>query len=464
MQLISDCEVLRKEGYRYVFVDEATRLEDFLDGASTLADELASTGLRIVLTGTDSLNFDNALYDALFGRTEIFRTSWLPWHEWSRIMNVTDIDIFARRGGILGFGEQIEDVFFHDGGRRYTQTAIAENIQHAITNAGPTKFAGSLLELYENDQLTGLINRIVEDINHRTAVGVLRRTFSSSDFGSLCDMLDKDLRKARAKKFRGADTFNAFLREGAVSAMDDDAIAQALARKLGISSACDLPELTENQADAIEDFLWRADLLRTSCVRGLAVKDGKEREIESSRTLVVQHGMRLAQASLLIRAMGKDPVFSSLFPLDKRGLIQRLLSDVCGRVIEEIVLMEAQEAGKNTRNSFDIFTFRTRGSLEVDMVIRDINNNELHLFEIKHAKTFSEVQAKHIKNPVVINDLRKITSNADIKTQCVLLNNELDVPKEISGILYCSIRSFLQMCKDGLKTAMKNFAVDFKTP
>ena len=44
-------------GYKYVFIDEVTLIEDFIEGAALFSDIFAACGMKIVLSGTDSLGF-----------------------------------------------------------------------------------------------------------------------------------------------------------------------------------------------------------------------------------------------------------------------------------------------------------------------------------------------------------------------------------------------------------------------
>ena len=52
-----DLRALEKNGCRYVFLDEVTLMEDFIDGAAVFSDVFAASGMKIVLSGTDSLGF-----------------------------------------------------------------------------------------------------------------------------------------------------------------------------------------------------------------------------------------------------------------------------------------------------------------------------------------------------------------------------------------------------------------------
>ena len=62
-----DLKLLEAQGFRYVFLDEVTLMEDFIEGAALFSDVFAACGMKIVLSGTDSLGFlfteDEQLYD-----------------------------------------------------------------------------------------------------------------------------------------------------------------------------------------------------------------------------------------------------------------------------------------------------------------------------------------------------------------------------------------------------------------
>ena len=53
--LYSDLDRLKEEGYKYIFIDEVTSLDNFISMSSLFPDVYVRKGLRIVLTGTDSL-------------------------------------------------------------------------------------------------------------------------------------------------------------------------------------------------------------------------------------------------------------------------------------------------------------------------------------------------------------------------------------------------------------------------
>ena len=52
-----DLKQLEAHGFCYVFLDEVTLMEDFIEGAALFSDVFAACGMKIVLSGTDSLGF-----------------------------------------------------------------------------------------------------------------------------------------------------------------------------------------------------------------------------------------------------------------------------------------------------------------------------------------------------------------------------------------------------------------------
>ena len=104
-RLNRDVKRLQSLGYRYLFIDEVTLLEDFVDGASLLSDIFAAQGLRIVLSGTDSLGFWLSLHDELYDRATTIHTTFIPFREHARLLGIHDVDDYIAHGGTLRQGE-----------------------------------------------------------------------------------------------------------------------------------------------------------------------------------------------------------------------------------------------------------------------------------------------------------------------------------------------------------------------
>ena len=78
-----DLKKLFNAGFRYVFIDEVTLMEDFIDSAALFSDVFATMGMKIVLSGTDSLGFWLAMDEELYDRAKSIHTTFIPYREYS---------------------------------------------------------------------------------------------------------------------------------------------------------------------------------------------------------------------------------------------------------------------------------------------------------------------------------------------------------------------------------------------
>lgn len=196
-ELNQDLKLLSDLGVKYAFIDEVTLMEDFIDGASLLSDVYAMFGMKIVLSGTDSLGFAISVNEELYDRAITIHTTFIPFREYSRLLGIHDVDEYIRYGGTFRVGEtEFDDPEFSDEGisfrddestRRYIDTAIARNIQHSLACYKNGDHFRHLVDLYEKNEFTSAVNRIIEDMNHRFLISVLTRDFKSHDLGSCTD-------------------------------------------------------------------------------------------------------------------------------------------------------------------------------------------------------------------------------------------------------------------------------------
>lgn len=188
--LLKEMREYLHSGYKYFFVDEATNLLDFNQGAEILSDIIALQGAKIILSGTDSLCLDDARSDALLGRSVTISTSFISFSEWSLLTNSNEIDTFARQGGILGDGQQIQAIFGIDSGcTEYIQSAYARNIEHSIAERKISNIPDEVIDLIEEGRFEGAVQRIVEDLNLRITLKALRKEFSLSAIGFLRNLI-----------------------------------------------------------------------------------------------------------------------------------------------------------------------------------------------------------------------------------------------------------------------------------
>lgn len=381
--LVHDLDTLYHAGYKYIFIDEVTLMEDFIDSAALLSDLYVPMGMRIVLSGTDSLGFwfarDNELYD----RVRTIHTTFIPFREYSRLLGIGSIDEYIRYGGMLQPGElafededaAADDSSFRDdeSTRRYIDTAIAKNIQHSLACFRYGHYFGHLRSLYEADELTNAINRIIEDMNHSFVQKVITRDFVSHDLG----ISERNLRNER----------DVTKRTDALGRIDKQAVTEKLMQLLNIRNReRQTLTVTDSQAIQIRQYLKSLDLI-VECP--IEYAPGAEKE---QRVLFIQPGMRYCQAQVLVYSLMQDETFSQLSSNERDYIAERILGEVRGRMLEDIVLLEALKA---LPKQYQVFKLQFVSG-EYDMVIYDKDTNSCAAYEIKHSSQYVREQARHL--------------------------------------------------------------------
>lgn len=324
-----DLKKLFNAGFRYVFIDEVTLMEDFIDSAALFSDVFATMGMKIVLSGTDSLGFWLAMDEELYDRAKPIHTTFIPYREYSRLLGIDSIDEYIRYGGTLRAGElafddedvNAQDASFRDdeSTRRYIDTAICKNIQHSLACYESGGHFRHLYSLYEAGELTSAINRIIEDMNHRFLISVLTDDFLSHDLR----LTAANLRKERDPEKRTE----------ALDAIDTEAVTRRLMELLDIRNKEEQSiGITTAHIIEIKQYLAALELIVDCPIE--AADPGTE---PVEHILFTQPGMRYCQAQALVHSLLKDEQFSALSEYDKTQITGRILEEVRGRMMEDTV-------------------------------------------------------------------------------------------------------------------------------
>jgi len=373
-----DLRWLEENGYQYVFLDEVTFAKDFVEGAALLSDIYAASGMKIVLSGTDSLGFLFSESEELYDRCVMLHTTLIPYREYERVLGVQGIDQYIRYGGtmVLGGKHYNEKKTFESAQStdEYVDSAIARNIQHSLEYYQHGDHFRHLIELYDRDELTSAINRVVEDINHRFTIDVLTRDFLSNDLGISAGNLRKDRNRPN----------------NILDRIDRNAFTEGLRHTLNILNKRERTvEITEDHRREIKEYLDLLDLTADIPTEFLPVKNER-----LFRTTVSQPGLRYAQAEAFIRQLLVDEEFQNLSAADRGWVAERILDEIRGRMMEDIVLLETKTA-KQTRQ-----VFRLQFPVgEYDMVVVDPKTIECELYEIKHSTERVPAQYRFLEDP-----------------------------------------------------------------
>ena len=372
-----DLKILEAHGFRYVFLDEVTLMEDFIEGAALFSDVFAACGMKIVLSGTDSLGFLFTEDEQLYDRCVLLHTTFIPYREFETVLGIHGIDEYIRYGGTMSLGgiHYNENSTFASKEKtdEYVDTAIARNIQHSLRCYQYEGHFRHLRDLYDKNELTSAINRVVEDINHRFTLEVLTQDWKSHDLGISASNLRRD-------------------RENPTDILDRIdlvAVTSSLRKLLEIRNKAEQTiELDDIHVAEIKEYLDLLDLTREIDVLHLPDVSTK-----SSRTVIAQSGLRYAQADELIRSLLLDETFSALSLAERTVVQERILTEIKGRMLEDIVLLETKLT--NLKKQVFVLQFPIG---EFDMVVFDPEAGSCQIFEIKHSEEAVSQQYCHLVN------------------------------------------------------------------
>lgn len=421
-----DLKKLQGLGYKYVFIDEVTLMPDFIDSAALFSDIYAAMGMKIVLSGTDSLGFWFTLRQELYDRAVTIHTTFIPYREHSRILGIDSIDEYICYGGTLRAGElafddddvNADDASFRDDEttRRYIDSAICENIQHSLNCCKDGRYYRHLQSLYDAGELTNAINRIIEDMTHRFVLRTVTRSFKSHDLGSTAQLMRKEIDPMR--------------RSDILDRINTEDVTKRLMKLLDIRNQENLSiGITKAHIAEIKEYLMALDLIVESPVETSVADEPLE------GILFAQPGMRYCQAQALVHSLRNDPVFAELSETEKNMVCERILEEVRGRMMEEIVLLETTKTIDKSRRVFKM----TFAAAEFDMVIFSDKTNSCECYEIKHSNQIVERQTQYLTD----EECLKATEwrFGPITGKYVIYRGE---NCEVNGIHYLNVEEYLK--------------------
>lgn len=416
--LDEDIRLLEDRGYKYLFIDEVTLLEDFIESAAIFADIYASSGMKIVLSGTDSLGFAFSREEQLYDRCIMVHTTFIPYREFEEVLGIEGIDEYIRFGGTMSIGgvNYNENATFATAksAEAYIDTAIAKNIQHSLKMYEYGGHFRGLLDLYEHGELTNVINRVIENINHSFTRSVVERKFKSHDLSVTASNMLRDREQPMNIK----------------NHMDLDSITYGMMQMLDIINKEEQSiDIEDGHMTQIKEYLELLDLIVDIDLEYLP-ETGKGDKL----TVISQPGMRYAQAEAIVENLLLDVQFNELNVQQRKLILDRLLEEVKGRMMEEIVLLETKFAYPDKK------VFKLQFAVgEYDMVIFDSKKLNCELYEIKHSKEQVAEQYRHL-----IDEAKcELVSHryGDIKGRYVIYRGEA---AKVDNVQYINVEKYLK--------------------
>ena len=277
------------------------------------------------------------------------------------------------------------------------------------------EYFNQLRELYDKGELTNVINRIVESMNHQFLLSVVQEEFKSHDLGSSRQLLLKEAPAERAHILYDIDT---------------KAIVDRLKVLIEVKERRETTvEITQEHIEKVKKYLFMLDLI-VNCI------ERHETRGQSEHTVFFQPGMCYSIAKALVYSLKQDEYFKSVSELDKEYIATKILDDVKGRMLEDIVLLETSKAAPRSQEVFK-FKFDVRG--EYDMVIYDKDTNTCRIYEVKHSDKIVEQQARFLR----MEELNEITEKrfGKITGKYVIYSGET---KDVDGVQYVNATEYLK--------------------
>ena len=410
-----DLKLLQKNGYKYIFIDEITFMEDFIEGAALLADVYASSGMKIVLSGRDSFFFWITKSNELYDRSILQHTTFITYKEFSSVLGVHGIDNYIQYGGTMSVsGNNYNSAFLDiESTNEYIDSAISNNIQHSLRYYQYGGHFRELYDLYKNNELTNSINRVVEDINHRFTIEVLEKDFKSNDLHISANNLRKDKTHS-----------NTILDD-----IDEKAFTERLKQLLNIKNRNEKQiSIRDSHIPQIKEYLKALDLIDTIDVLDIDINKNKREHI-----VFTQPGLRYSQAKSFVESLLNDNYFRSISIDMQNYIIHRVINEIKGRMAEDIVLLETKLAMKKNR------VFKLQFAVgEFDMVITYPETLETEIFEIKYSKEIVKEQTRFLIDEEKCNQTAFQFGRIRKKTVIYRGNSTI-----VDGIHYKNIEEYL---------------------
>lgn len=392
----------------YIFIDEITKVKNFIGTCSILSDQYAREGKKIVIAGTDSFGFFLAKNDELLDRVHLIHTTYIPFHEYHRLLG-RDIHDYMRFGGTLTDG----NVFYNkDRLHEYSNSAISMNIVHSLEKWNQGRNYGILEELVNSDrnELSSFINKIIEYHNRQFLARMINRDFKSHDLGSLVELMTKH---------SIADP----------SPIDTNEMSDRIRIFLGIKEQ-PFNMVDEECVDVIIQYLKDLDVL---------YEDPSSVRQKNHEYLFTQVGMRYWQATAFADALVTSDVFQGYNDLEKKQILDKLESDICGGILEDIVYYQLSK--DYSSRDVKVLKYNNMRGQEVDVLLEDLNAAKSVAFEIKFSDQVNEdSQLKHLVNDDFCAELEAKTGTKIIN-KVVLYRGESITPQ--SDALYLNVEDFL---------------------
>lgn len=408
------------KGTTLICLDEITRASDFITEASILPDIFAKQGMKIIVSGTDSLGFNFAEKE-LYGRTQRINTTYIPFAEHCRVLETTDIDDYIQYGGLMRKGERAERfVNDYESAIKYLDEAVVENIVSSLKKLP----RNNELEKLSHKELQTIIHKIVEkysgQFDEKIMQNVLTKVSIGENFKDVIGFEDKKI----------IDSFLLNKREA----------IQSFLKEINADSSIKTT-ITEDIVKELQSFLIEMDVISATSSICYKHKDdlGWYEKKEEKKIFIIQPAIKFFHLQKGKEFIDNSEYYEELSQKTKTNLKDKLEGKIKGFMTEYIIDFDTSKSLPRERYTIIKPEFKMEHcSGEYDMLIYDNVTDEHWDFEIKYNKSVYLEQCKHLLNT---DFLDRINKDYGTRAQaCVLYRGETRQTE--LGIIYFNITEF----------------------
>ncbi len=413
-----DVKYLEETGFRCVFIDDVTLMEDFISAAALFADVYAAGGMKIVLSGADSLGFLFSGDDRLSDRCILLRTTYIPYRESEQVLGAADIDAYIRCGGTMSPGGSRFGETSARSGRPgtdgYADSAVLRDMEHSLRHFQDSGRFRCLQELYGRGELNRAVRQVTEDISRRFTLEVLAGDFRPDG-------------PETARKNPGRDREQP---DRVPDRIDLPGVTRRLRRLLEIREPGEQSvRLSHAQIREIREYL---DLLELTCEVGVYALPGAEKLRD--RTVVSRPGLRYVRTDALVRSLLDDPIMNDLSLPERSCVLERIRREIRGRMAEDIVLLETARAYPRK----EVFVLQFDEGV-FNMTVFDPAAASCEIYGIRHGAEIGPEQARLLPGPEQCAMIEH--RYGPIAGKSVLYRG---VTQDADGIRYINIEEYLK--------------------
>ena len=383
------------------------------------SDYFAAKGAKIVIAGTDSLGIMLAQSDILYDRIQMIHTSYIPFAEFSKLIENDSVDEYIEYGGTLTKSPYKT----LQASEEYQNTAIVGNILHSLEKSEDARrYGAAITELYEQNELKSVLNKMINKFSYYTTVKAVNKCFKSAPLYS---------------------TIHNIQEPSYVSLINTEEANQATKNALGIKDLDEMQtSLSKRHLDELKNYLLELELF-LEIPSYISLNSGERSE---DLEIFMQPGMIYAHSTALIKNLADDSMWKDTCGIADRNLfILRADHFVKGILLENIILAETYKTFQKIDldryyvSQLSITLRNNNQHVEADMILVDKQKGESYLFEVKYSNQIVIDQTKHLRNT---DFLEYIDENfGKVKSRLVLYTG---ASSKQNDVLYLNAATYLK--------------------